>query len=34
MTPRVQVKRMCLALPEATEERAGRHAAYLDTAPI
>jgi hypothetical protein len=23
------VKRMCLALPEATEERAGRHAAYL-----
>jgi hypothetical protein len=33
MTPRVQVKRMCLAL-EATEERAGRHAAYFDTAPI
>ncbi|MGQ0804107.1 MAG: MmcQ/YjbR family DNA-binding protein [Actinomycetota bacterium] len=29
MTPRAEVKKICLALPEATEERTGRHAAYL-----
>ncbi|MBA2327831.1 MAG: MmcQ/YjbR family DNA-binding protein [Actinobacteria bacterium] len=29
MTPRAQVKKICLALPEATEERSGRHAAFL-----